>query len=174
MTFTPQKKKKNTSKSRRFFIYVAIAGLCILVILGVYFFLLGIATNEFRFDYTVEYIGEPARPHIETYLQTTLVESADNLHFFYTAWKTAETRLRLDVDIDQVQDFLDSLHNTCLTNNPQAGSLGYSVAGDLDWWIKSTERSFLGADCGDNPHWMMVVDNSRSDYWRFYIESFTL
>ena len=76
----PKKKRKNDER-RNHTIVILIVVIALLMIGMLAFWGLGIVTNEFRFDYTVEYHGDEAKSAFEDHLETSLLTSASNVHF---------------------------------------------------------------------------------------------
>jgi hypothetical protein len=176
--FQKKKRKNGYRRKQRFLKYVFLLSVLVFILSAVAFISFGILSNEFRFDYTVEYSGEQAKTAIEEHLQTSLLPSVSNQRFFYTSWQEFFMRLRFDIPAIDGKKFLKSIDHLCFEQPLLRGTFGYTPTSEIDWWITRNPQDnsdyLWGANaCGNNPYWHIIVDQSNNELWTVYIEAWS-
>lgn len=172
-----RKKKKNDASGRIKNPYQGIA------LVGIIVVLLGIGAIAVIYNWlqdplpsdTAVYEGAEAREKIESVLKTTLPDSATNLHLYYTSWLDFVLRIRVDILADEVPVFLESLGDVCFNQPTESDVYPFvTFASDTDWWQPTQAETYLSApQCGDDPFWHLMIDQTDDNVWIVYIEEFS-
>ena len=175
MDYQPKKKKKRPINYRRRWFYITLVLGLIVSAVGI------ISTRLFMsvdpssrvFDATtIDVEGDSAIPQIERALEAPLLESATNIHFYYTSWLDYFMQIRFDLPQGDVTLFLDSISHVCLGDLPlQENLMPFgTVESKKRWWNPRSADQFVGVEqCGNNPYWQMLIDQTDDDIWIFYI-----
>lgn len=115
--------------------------------------------------------GEAARSQIEQQFNIILPDTASNLYYYYKTYRVFFMQTRFDLPSDDASAFLDSIDHMCfeqpLTDNLMPFG---SPESKKPWWQPRSATHFMGAEnCGDNPYWQLMVDQSDDDIWIVYI-----
>lgn len=178
-TMDKQKKKKNDQKKSHRWMYVLSAIAIVIVAIGILasIFLVGfISTTDILEDTTLSEQGESAQSQIESVLKTTLLDSVTNAYFYYTAWMDYFIYIRFDLPATDVPEFLDRLDHMCFEMPLQEGERVTGIIEiDQQWWQPEQAIKFVGSpQCGENPVWKLMIDQTDEDIWIVYITGFSL
>ncbi len=179
MTLPTRKKKKNSPTIYRNRMKIVIAGFFVIgvIMLIAITVLFGFVSSEgFFSEGTYNYTEEEAQSAIEKTLKTTLPDSVTNPHYFYTSFQDFYLRIRFELPSDDVPDFLDSINHLCfeqpLTNDYMPF---YRTDTGHFWWQPFNAERYIGAEqCGNNPYWSIVIDQTDNDISVVYIEAFSV
>ncbi len=171
-----RKKKKNNPN--RWYIRVLLGVLIVacVILIGAVVMFNALFDHEFMANYLlINYKGDEATTAIELALGTTIPDSATNLYYYDSVWQDYFMRIRVGLPADEVQDFLNSVTVECLQQPLQDNiTPPYSIAAQEEWWLSSNTTSYVGiSQCGNNPYWSLVIDQSDPDVWILYILSFS-
>lgn len=177
MDYQPKKKKNpyNRVLRRRWIILMAFViislGLGLIALIPV-----SIVSEEIFDATTIDVEGESAIPQIERALEAPLPESATNIHFYYTSWLDYYMQIRFDLPREDVAPFLNNINHMCLVYEPlQENLMPFgTVESKKQWWNPRGAEQFVGiAQCGDNPYWQMMIDQTDDNISIVYILSFS-
>jgi|GEM_PF-2701864 len=174
MIGSPRKKKNGRIRNQRVRILLVLLVIAVVMIIGKLLIFGLVMSDDFLSDST--YLsGTDAVAVIEQTLGVTVPESADNFTYYYTAWLDYYMRIRIDMSPDDAPIFLQQMSITCLQSPLQDNLMPFrTVEGDDDWWQPYSAEVYSGVEqCGDNPYWSLVVDQTNPDMWIVYIESFS-
>ena len=178
MTLPPLKKKKKNStivRDRIIIALVVLGAMSIIVLVAAGIMFGAVAYDGFLTEGTYNYTDEQAQVAIESALITTLPDTASNPYYFYTAFQDYYFRIRFELPPEDVSAFLDSIDHMCF-EQPLIADLMPFYRTDTGhyWWQPFSAERYIGAEqCGDNPYWTMIVDQSNPTMSIVYIESFS-
>jgi len=115
--------------------------------------------------------GESARTQIEQHLGMTLPDSVSNLHYYYNSLQVVFMQSRFDLPADDVSAFLDNISLICMDKLLQDNVIMFGSPNNKKaWWHPHTAEQFVRIEeCGDNPYWQLMIDQSDDDIWVVYI-----
>lgn len=180
MDYEPKKKKKRSETPnlrRRKMMIVAI----IIILIGLILSALVPAYSDVNKDIalldatTIDVEGDTAISQIEQALEITLPDSAANAHFYYTSWLDYFMQIRVDLSANDAPLLLDSISHLCEDMTLQDGLHPFGARETKKtWWRPQSADHFVGmAQCGDNPFWEMLIDQSDDVTWIVYIIGFS-
>lgn len=179
MTSLPPKKKKKSpiiSKERIIVVLLGFVALSIVMFIAASIMVSTVTFDGFRPQGTYTYTEEEALLSIQETLITTLPDSVSNPHYFYTSSQDFYMRIRFDLPAEEIPDFLDSISHMCFEQPLTADTMPFSRADDIDfaWWQPFNAEQYIGAEqCGSNPYWSMLIDQTDRDVSIVYIEAFS-
>lgn len=178
MDYQPKKKKRPINKRRRWLFITLVLGIvvCAVGIISAILFSCNYPSREIFDATTIDVEGEAAIPQIERALEAPLPESATNIHFYYTSWLDYFMQIRFDLPRADVEGFLDSIRHMCFDAMPRENNyMSFNVEeGRKSWWNTYRAEVFVGTEqCGDNPYWEFLIDQTDDDVWIVYIVGFS-
>ncbi len=173
----PKKKKKNpiVSKERIIVVLLGFVAISIVMFIAANIMLSSVTFDGFRREGTYTYTEEEALLSIQETLITTLPDSVLNPHYFYTSSQDFYMRIRFDLPAEEISDFLDSISHMCFEQPLTADTMSFSRT-DIRhfWWQPFNAERYIGSEqCGSNPYWSMLIDQTDSEVSIVYVEGFS-
>lgn len=163
-------KRKNSGLSRNRWILIGVAAMVVLFML----ILVGLVVwAGMQFSNTTVYSGEKVVYWSRVVLNTNLPRSALDISIAHTSWLDSITTIRFGVEpVDGQTWVAEDLH--CF-NNLTETSIGKLHQSYLypQRLLPSSTGAFLSGQCGNNPYYRILIDQSDSERWIIYIEAFS-
>ena len=108
---------------------------------------------------------------IEQEFKTQLPDSVSNLHYYYTSYQVFFMQTRFDMPHDDIPAFLDSISHMCFEMPLQDNVMPFgSPESKKTWWRPRSAIQFKGSqECGNNPYWQLMIDQSSDEVAIVYI-----
>lgn len=159
-------KKKKRQKNNKFIIGFAIFLVVIFVGIGA-FFTWVISSIE---PIEHEALGIEASFTISYFLGTELPANASEFYARHTQWQGVFADMRFSAPSDELQTWLE---NNTFCTTLQEGIFGTIPDNyfNVDWWQAEEALTYtLYAPCGENPTYIVMVDQTNDDIWIIYIQ----
>lgn len=125
-------------------------------------------------DIDAEFSGSEAKTNIEELIAAPLPESATEIHLYYLAWQDFFAYIRFDAPAEDILAWLEE-NDFCfkdLKENEQAYL--FREAEELAWWRPNeASRYAVSEQCGENPYYELVIDQTNPDFWIVYLVIFS-
>jgi hypothetical protein len=166
-------KRKPQSKSNFSFLLGLFLGLlstflCAIFLMSAYVFI----TEDKSQAYitTSEQRGDEARESISQYNPPM---SATDFYWYSNRGFTSDydRKIRFSLPAVDVEQWLvDS--GLCFELPLETNTRTVGSSDSLTWWQPSNAETFIGGRCGDNPHYMILIDQTDTATWIVYLEVF--
>lgn len=113
----------------------------------------------------------PELATIEQTLNTALPDSVSNLHYYHTFLPVFFVQTRFDMPHGDIPAFLDSISHMCFVMPLQDNVMPFgSPESKKTWWRPRSATQFMGSqECGDNPYWQLMIDQTNDEVAIVYI-----
>jgi len=119
----------------------------------------------------VEYVtGEKAPNRVEHILNVSLPNQAQYIDVAYGKWQNFPIKMRFSLPADVTELWLSD-SGLCFDNLVETDTinlhLGYP---NPDWWQLENVEKFVSDECGDDPYYKILIDQTDSEWWIIYIQ----
>ena len=171
-----QKPKKKRKPNKRYILWGLIIGLfCAAILLAVSFagFWILSGGDGNLLGTTLHAQGEEAIQAIGDFVNTPLPKEVDNAYIYTTAFQDFVLYARFDISS---QDFKPWLDQSILCFGALVPSTQPFVNVTVyDWWQPETaKKAVVGEECGNNPYYSLLVDQTDANVWTVYLYSFSI
>lgn len=168
--------EKPKKKPSRWMVWLI--GIAVVIVIGCgllfLYYAQSVTTSVFQSD-VVNLDGEEARAFIESEpYSLPLPADAKDIYVHYTAWQDWFEYIRFSAKPEDIESWLnenDFCFKELIENEP---SYFFRDEANLDWWqANEASRYAIAEQCGNDPFYELVIDQSNSDSWIVYIVVFT-
>lgn len=118
--------------------------------------------------------GDDARENSLSYTGILIPENATDIYFDYYAWQDYEAYIRFSLLVNEVELWLET--SALCFDVPLDGSNFPRMENNfVSWWQPADAETYItGQQCGNNPYYNILVDQTDNNTWIIYIEVFTV
>ena len=148
----------------------AVIGIAVLVI-PIIVFMVGVGFLEQDNNATadINLAGESARDAVSNGLGVVLPQNVGDLRYLQPTNPDAPTRIKMQLPPIEADALLQNAPNLCFTF-PLPEDYNPLQSQPLEWWQPQNAQTIVGGECGSNPYYRVLVDQTDSALWTIYLE----
>lgn len=163
-----KKKRKTKNETEQYFIIAFIGFFAFIAIVIIVFLFWGAS----GFSNTKhESFGEEASYTIAYFLGTELPSNASDFHAYTVHWQDVFVDMRFSAPSNELEIWLENNpFCTTLEENTLSNNIPDSYF-NVNWWQAEDSLNYtLYTPCGNNPTYIVMIDQTYDDIWIIYIQ----